>query len=123
MAVADKWCTATRTKYTVVVSIDMIISPETLSTRSYVIEIAPEFSISELWWQVLPTAEETNFKTINGQRDLYTAEYLAEVHASGQKAMAWIVNDMDLARDLIKMGIDGITTDYPDKVLALVKAG
>ena len=82
-------------------------------------EIAPEFSISELWWQVLPTAEETNFKTINGQGDLYTAEYLAEVHARGQKATAWTVNDMELARNLIAMGIDGITTDYPDKVLKL----
>jgi glycerophosphoryl diester phosphodiesterase len=35
------------------------------------------------------------------------------VHASGLKFLVWTVNDADVARRLVDIGVDGITTDRP----------
>lgn len=83
--------------------------------------IAPDIAISELWYDHLPSEEETNFKTINALFSLYTQEAIAEIHERGQKATAWTVNDMNTAAQLISWGIDGLTTDYPDRLLGILK--
>lgn len=85
--------------------------------------LAPEIAISELWADRLPTADAVVFKTINAFYPLYTAENLAEIHARGQQATAWTVNDENAARQLIAAGIDGLTTDVPDRMIALVGRG
>lgn len=84
-----------------------------------VFRLAPELAISELWWDRIPTDDEVTFKTINVLGTLYTPEILAQIHRRGQQATAWTVNDLDQARALIAAGIDGLTTDYPDRLLTL----
>jgi len=84
-------------------------------------EIAPEIAISELWADHLPTDEEVTFKTINAYYPLYTPENLAHIHRRGQQATAWTVNAIEVAQALIAAGIDGLTTDVPDRMLALVE--
>jgi len=42
-----------------------------------------------------------------------------EVHRAGRRLIAWTANsDADLTR-LIASGVDGICTDYPERVVAL----
>jgi glycerophosphoryl diester phosphodiesterase len=85
-------------------------------------QLAPEIPISELWYERLPGDEETLFKTVDILHSLYTPEGLAHIHERGQQATAWTVNDLDVARRLTAMGIDGLTTDYPDQLLTLFEA-
>jgi len=80
---------------------------------------APDIAISELWFQLLPTDDDVNFKTINAESILYTPENIAQIHRRGQQATAWTVNDLDEARALMAAGIDGLTTDFPDRMLKL----
>jgi len=42
------------------------------------------------------------------------------VHADGARAIAWTVNDTDFAERLIAWGVDGICTDVPATMRALV---
>jgi len=51
-----------------------------------------------------------------------TRENLAEAHALGIGVMVWTVNQPGDMQRLIDMGIDGITSDYPDR-LRTVAAG
>jgi glycerophosphoryl diester phosphodiesterase len=51
-----------------------------------------------------------------------TAESLAEAHAVGVRVFPWTVNAEEDMRGLIKLGVNGITTDRPD-VLRRVRAG
>jgi len=84
--------------------------------------IAPEISVSELWWKQLPAVEEVTYPTVDALFTNYTQENIAAYHAQGIKVTAWTVNDLDAARQLIAWGIDSMTTDYPDQLLALLAA-
>ena len=46
-----------------------------------------------------------------------TPELVKEAHQEGLKVIPWTVNDPDDFKRLIKMGVDGIITDYPDMTL------
>jgi glycerophosphoryl diester phosphodiesterase len=51
-----------------------------------------------------------------------TPESLAEAHQLGLKVVVWTVNEEAEMRRLIEMGVDGVISDYPDR-LARVAAG
>jgi glycerophosphoryl diester phosphodiesterase len=42
-------------------------------------------------------------------------------HAGGVRVLPWTVNDLDDCRRLLAWGIDGVTTDYPDRVAGLLR--
>jgi glycerophosphoryl diester phosphodiesterase len=48
-----------------------------------------------------------------------TSRELAEAHALGLKVLPWTVNDPSEMRRLIELGVDGIVTDYPDRLRAV----
>lgn len=51
-----------------------------------------------------------------------TAELVEEAHALGLKVNVWTVNDRPTMERMIDMGVDGITTDYPDRLRAVMQA-
>lgn len=54
--------------------------------------------------------------------ELIDAELVERVHADGGRVIAWTVNDGDVARRLVSWGVDGICTDVPAAMRALVDA-
>jgi glycerophosphoryl diester phosphodiesterase len=59
-------------------------------------------------------------ETAFGRRWL-TAELVAAAHRGGLELHVWTVNEEDAMRRLLALGVDGIVTDYPDKLIALLK--
>ena len=47
--------------------------------------------------------------------------YVKRLHKHGIKVNVWTVNKPEIATKLIKMGVDGIITDVPQMVNALVE--
>lgn len=45
-----------------------------------------------------------------------TPRFIAAAHASGRAVVAWTINEPEEMRSLLERGVDGITTDYPDRV-------
>ncbi len=58
-----------------------------------------------------------------GGRAWLTAELVAAAHGGGLEVHVWTVNEEAGMRRLIALGVDGIMTDYPDKLIALLKQG
>jgi glycerophosphoryl diester phosphodiesterase len=52
--------------------------------------------------------------------DRITPELLAEAHRSDLKVVAWTVDDPTRMKELIAAGIDGIITNYPNRLVQLV---
>jgi glycerophosphoryl diester phosphodiesterase len=53
-------------------------------------------------------------------REIVDAESLAWAHDHGVAILTWVVNDEDDMRKLIDLGVDGIYTSYPDRLLRLL---
>ncbi len=52
---------------------------------------------------------------------LVTTELVAAVHAHGMRLIPWTVNRVGDMRRLLRMGVDGLITDYPDRAGALLR--
>ncbi len=64
------------------------------------------------------TVDQPPFR-IDG-RELVDPESLAWAHDHGVAILTWVVNDEDDMRHLIELGVDGIYTSYPDRLLRLL---
>lgn len=81
--------------------------------------LAPEIAVSELWLDRLPNDDEVIYKTVNANHALYTPAEVERLHRRGVQVTAWTVDDLGEARRLIEAGVDGLTTNYPDRLLTL----
>jgi glycerophosphoryl diester phosphodiesterase len=54
-------------------------------------------------------------------RGWLTAELIAAVHRARVEVHVWTVNDEAGMRRMLDIGVDGIMTDYPDKLIALLR--
>jgi len=55
--------------------------------------------------------------------DLITPELVAEAHRKDLRVVAWTVNAPEQAKALAAAGVDGIITDFPGEVIALLASG
>lgn len=52
--------------------------------------------------------------------DLVTPALVKKAHESGLQVVAWTINEPEQMRRLIDAGVDGIMTDYPDRLVSVI---
>ena len=52
---------------------------------------------------------------------LASRELIEEVHDEGLRVIPWTVNDESEMRRLINLGVDGVISDYPEKVAEVAR--
>jgi len=85
--------------------------------------LAPDLKVGYIFgWK------EFSEEVFDGPVDLLSAHYglvdapfLARAHAAGKKIHVWTVNYKWLMRRLIKLGVEGIITNYPDRLREVMK--
>lgn len=55
-----------------------------------------------------------------GYMPYVTAQMVADAHAAGMEVIPWTVDDPDTMRYLMDLGVDGLITDRPDRLLAVM---
>lgn len=76
---------------------------------------------------VTTTNLEQDLATLSFTPDIYscyhiylTEEIIAQAHQKGIKVIPWTVNEKEDMLRLIEMGVDGLITDYPDRLRAVL---
>jgi glycerophosphoryl diester phosphodiesterase len=54
-------------------------------------------------------------------RSVLTREFVEAAHALKLEVHPWTINDEESMKRLIELGVDGIITDYPDRLMALLR--
>ncbi|MBA3899092.1 MAG: glycerophosphodiester phosphodiesterase [Bacteroidetes bacterium] len=60
------------------------------------------------------------FDAINPNFRFVTAGLIKKIHREGKKIFTWTVNEKEQMEKLISYGVDGIITDYPDRLKKLL---
>ncbi|MCP4625525.1 MAG: glycerophosphodiester phosphodiesterase [bacterium] len=55
-----------------------------------------------------------------GDQQIVNERFITAAHARNMRVQVWTVNDIDSMKRLLKLGVDGIMTDYPQKLIALL---
>ena len=83
-------------------------------------ELSPEGRIAVLTegdpLEALEVARELKAEAINPHFSQLNADKVAQIHQAGFKVYTWTVNDADTFRQLEQMGVDGVFSDFPDKM-------
>lgn len=96
--------------------------PDTLAgTR----QLEPTLMTGFLFDQPHPDAVERALRVgarqLAPRGDLVTPELVAEAHRADLQVVAWTANDPAHMRALIAAGVDGIMSDYPDRLVAALR--
>ena len=66
--------------------------------------------------EALQVAEELGAEAINPHHTQLQAENMARIHEAGFKVYTWTVNDPEEFSRLRSIGVDGVFSDYPDRM-------
>jgi glycerophosphoryl diester phosphodiesterase len=70
--------------------------------------------------ELLEAAAEMRAYAINAHHKLASADLCAQAHRRGLKVYVWTVDDPNQMQAKIEAGVDGIMTNYPERLAALV---
>ena len=65
-----------------------------------------------------PAAEAVQVPEFRGDIHVLTPRFIAAAHRRGMDVHVWTVNDIGDMQRMLDLGVDGIITDNPDKLLA-----
>jgi glycerophosphoryl diester phosphodiesterase len=94
-------------------------------------EVATSAASSEVRWFVrlnyfflgkLYRADAHAFQVpdIPGNLEIVTPRFVKDAHGHNVQVHVWTVNEADQMERLLELGVDGILTDYPDRLLTLL---
>ena len=67
-----------------------------------------------------PSAQALQVPENYGDLKLTNKRFVAAAHARSMRVQVWTVNDVDSMKRLLKLGVDGIMTDYPQRLIEVL---
>ncbi len=114
----------------------VVVSAEDPSAASRLRRAAPEFEAFfdrrsvrrfylrhrlHCWWGYRPPARSLQIPVRHGSQHLDRRRLIEDAHRLGIRVRYWTVNDETTMERLIDLGADGIITDRPDRLVAVLK--
>ena len=83
-------------------------------------KINPDIAIAVLTesdpLEAIPVAQELGAVAINPNYRMLNTDNVAAMHEAGFKIYTWTVNDPEAIKNLLDLGVDGIISDFPERV-------
>ena len=67
-----------------------------------------------------PAAQALQVPAYAGGLQVLTREFVEAAHRRNLEVHAWTINELDEMRRMLDIGVDGIITDYPDRLMTLL---
>lgn len=99
-----------------------LISAFDTDSLTKVLDLFPELQLGYIYNRTQDEEARHNcpIEVVIPQFRLASRELISEVHNEGLKVFAWTVNEDNEIRRLLELGVDGLITDHPEKVVAVV---
>jgi glycerophosphoryl diester phosphodiesterase len=68
-------------------------------------------------------AQSMNANAVNPASDFIDREFVQDAHRRGLKLITWTVDNRDDIKTVVDIGVDGIISNYPDRVTTILNAG
>ena len=68
-----------------------------------------------------PSAQALQIPEAYGDNRIATRRFLDAAHARNLRVHVWTINDIESMQRLIQLGVDGIMTDYPERLVKIIK--
>lgn len=101
----------------------VIISSRFYKNLKRIKEIAPYLKIESgghvcpyLSWLTIKKAKKLNAELVGVHKHIAKEEFIDKAHKNGLEVHVWPVNTLTEAIKYYKLGVDGVTTKYPDKI-------
>lgn len=72
--------------------------------------------------RILSQTQELGCPVISPHYTYCSKAFIESAHAKGLRVVPWTVNDTNTMESLIRSGVDGIISDYPDRLAVTVRA-
>jgi glycerophosphoryl diester phosphodiesterase len=89
--------------------------------RAYAPELATGWLLPEVNDAAMAQARDIGLRHICPRANTVTTELVNRLHAEGFVVRAWGVATEALMRQVVQAGADGMTVDFPDKLIAYLK--
>ncbi|MDZ7755285.1 glycerophosphodiester phosphodiesterase family protein [Rhodohalobacter sp.] len=86
------------------------LDPDVKQAMLVINDVSPDIYISLLGYT--PDIWSPDYKTLD-------TEAVSQLQSRGMKVIPWTVNTVDEMRELLRFGVDGFITDYPDSAAVL----
>jgi glycerophosphoryl diester phosphodiesterase len=90
--------------------------------RAYAPELPMGWLVRELNDSIIAQAHAIGVTQLCPRADTVTPELVHRLHAEGFVARAWGVATEELMQHLVQAGVDGMTVNFPDKLIAYLEA-
>ncbi len=77
--------------------------------------------LNQLWTFPRDVTGGKSFTMLNGRKSVVNSVNISRAHQEGIKIMVWTLNDEKEMEEFIALGVDGIITNYPDRLIALLQ--
>ena len=93
-----------------------------VATTSGEDEVRIFFALNQVFLGAIysPPAEALQVPEYSGDLHVVTERFVNTAHERNMEVHVWTVNDIDDMQRFLNLGVDGIITDYPDQLLALL---
>lgn len=106
----------------------VIIQSFDFRTLRYLHSIAPHIQTAILIESYKGGTVEDHIAELGFEPSVYSSHYsiintqlMKTCHRKKMRVIPWTVNEVSTMKQLIELGVDGIITDYPDRLIALLR--
>jgi glycerophosphoryl diester phosphodiesterase len=92
-----------------------------VATSGSATETLKFFTLNRLYLDAVysPDAYALQVPEKKGNQEVVTKSFLEAAHSRNLAVYAWTINDVETAKRMLALGVDGILTDYPDRLKPL----